>query len=246
MRRFTDPLLFFVLTVVAVLAWLIMEWRDAIPAVPEGMMTPMTVAVAVVISVPALVFVTVMALVRSIFNINPKVFWAIMFGGTALAAGTVALAGLITHAQGLELGFSTAAWLFAIASLASLMAVVLALTGAIPTQTSKQKDSEKPKDSKDGPGKGQDAGKTHRGRGAAAVGEVGADRAAEQAIEAEAAEEVSEAADLSYLDMLDETPDSSEDTIQMAETSGVTETSDTAPFIGTQTATQSFRSESDE
>ncbi len=213
MRRFTDPLLFFVLTVVAVLTWLIMEWRDAIPEVPEGMMTPMTVAVAAVISVPALVFVTVMALVRSIFNINPKVFWAIMFGGTALASGTVALAGLITRAQGLELGFSTAAWLFAIAALASLIAVVLALTGAIPSPASKQKGSDKPKDSQKSKGSSQS-----EDRDASQPKGSEKPKAAEQAIEMEAASEVVEAADLSYLSAFDETPADSGDPVEVTET----------------------------
>lgn len=232
MKRFTDPLLFAVLTIVAVLAWLIMEWQDAIPPVPEGMMTPMTVAVAVVISVPALIFVTVMALIRAIFNINPKSFWGIMFGGTLLASGTVALAAIITRAQGLELGFSTAAWLFAIAALASLVAVVLALTGAIPGPAKETSGSKSGEAQAVGSGSQQEEkdGKKrlgHRKHEETTVeAELSVDDAPESAIETELVGEVSPDGDLSYLEATEAVESLPDQDFQVAEVSEPTASED--------------------
>ncbi len=133
MRRFTDPLLFGVLFILCALAWWILDLRGAIPAVEDGSLAPMTVAVVVVIATPALLFVTTLAFVRALFNVKPRSFWAWMLGGTALAAVSISIANLVTVQQSLEVGFSTGVWLMAIAAFASLIALVLALTGAIPT-----------------------------------------------------------------------------------------------------------------
>ena len=136
MSRFTDPLLFAVLFGLSALTWWIMDWRGVIPEAPDGALAPMTVAIAVVIATPALLFVTVVAFFRAILNVRPRAFWAWVTGASALAALLIWVANMITMAQSLEVGFSTGVWLMAIVSLASLVAFILALTGAIPTQSS--------------------------------------------------------------------------------------------------------------
>lgn len=135
MSRFTDPLLFAVLFGLSALTWWIMDWRGVIPEAPDGALAPMTVAIAVVIATPALLFVTVVAFFRAILNVRPRAFWAWVTGASALAALLIWVANMITMAQSLEVGFSTGVWLMAIVSLASLVAFILALTGAIPTQS---------------------------------------------------------------------------------------------------------------
>lgn len=133
MSRFTDPFLFGALFLLSASAWAIMGWQGAIPLTAEGAIAPMTVAVVIVIATPALLFVTVLAFIRALFKVAPKPFWGWMTGATALAAGSIAVANIITMQQSLELGFSTGVWFLAIASLASLIALILALTGAIPS-----------------------------------------------------------------------------------------------------------------
>ncbi len=132
MKRFTDAALFGVLFLLASIAWAIMALSHTIPRAEVGGLAPMTVAVAVVISVPALLLLTVMALLRATFDIAPKSFWILMAGGTALAALAVFAAKAIANAQGIELGFATTIWFLSIVAVSSFMAWVLALTGALP------------------------------------------------------------------------------------------------------------------
>ena len=133
MSRFTDPLLFFALTLISAVTWWILAAKQAIPAT-EGALAPMTVAVAIVIAAPALALVTVLALVRSIFNVNPRPFWAWVTGAATLGAVLSWVASLITYEQEIEVGFGTSVWLMGIVAVAGLIAFILALTGAIPTR----------------------------------------------------------------------------------------------------------------
>lgn len=133
MSRFTDPLLFGALFLLSAITWAILDWRDAIPPATEGGLAPMTVAVVIIIATPALLLVTVVALVRALVNARPRVVWSWMTGGSALAALVALAASAITSQQGLELGFSTTVWFLAITAFSSLVALILALTGAVPT-----------------------------------------------------------------------------------------------------------------
>lgn len=133
MSRFTDPLLFFSLTLISAVTWWILAAKQAIPAT-EGALAPMTVAVAIVIAAPALALVTVLALVRSLFNVNPRPFWAWVTGAATLGAVLSWVASLITYEQKIEVGFGTSVWLMGIVAVAGLIAFILALTGAIPTR----------------------------------------------------------------------------------------------------------------
>lgn len=133
MNRFTEPLLFGALFLICSITWAILDWRDAIPPATEGGLAPMTVAVVIIIATPALLLVTVVALVRALVNARPRVVWSWMTGGSALAAVVALAASTITSQQGLELGFSTTVWFLAITAFSSLVALILALTGAVPT-----------------------------------------------------------------------------------------------------------------
>lgn len=150
MSRFTDPLLFFALTVISAIVWWILAAKQAIPAT-EGALAPMTVAVAIVIATPALALVAVLALVRSLVNANPRPFWAWVTAAGTLGAVLSWVAGLVTAAQNVEVGFGTSVWLLGTVAVAGLIALILALTGAIPTATPVDEDDVQTPDKKKAP-----------------------------------------------------------------------------------------------
>lgn len=132
MRRFTDPLLFSILFIVTALTWLISSATSNVPDVPAGYLAPMTVVVFCIIATPALALVTLMALVRAFFKVQPVRFWAWVTGASALAVALASLANLITELQQVQVGFSTTSWFAGVIAVAGLIALVLSATGAIP------------------------------------------------------------------------------------------------------------------
>lgn len=140
MRRFTDPLLFAILFALTALTWLLFELTNQMPEVEPGLIAPMTVAVVVIIATPALLFSAILGLVRALFNVRPRLFYAWVTGSFALAAGLLALASIITRAQELDFGIVAGIWFTGIISLSGLIALVLALTGAIPTAKPEKED----------------------------------------------------------------------------------------------------------
>lgn len=133
MRRFTDPLLFAILFALTALTWLLFELTNQMPEVEPGLIAPMTVAVVVIIATPALLFSAILGLARALTNVRPRLFYAWVTGAFALAAGLLALASIITRAQELDFGIVAGIWFNGIISLSGLIALVLAVTGAIPT-----------------------------------------------------------------------------------------------------------------
>lgn len=133
MRRFSDPILFLVLSIVTAVVWWIAAATNSYPEVPAGYLAPMTVVVFCVVATPALVTITLAALARALFNLEPRVFWAWVTGVGVVATGLTALANGITDQQAVQVGFSTTAWFSGVVAGAGLIALVLALTGAIPS-----------------------------------------------------------------------------------------------------------------
>lgn len=133
MRRFTDPILFFVLSIVTTVVWWIAAAAHSYPDVPVGYLTPMTVVVFCVVATPALLTVTLLALCRAIFNVEPRGFWAWITGTAVVGTVLTAIANGITDVQEVQVGFSTTAWFLGVLAGAGLIALVLALTGAVPS-----------------------------------------------------------------------------------------------------------------
>ncbi len=138
MRRFTDPILFFFLFLLSAVTWAIMAWRDAIPATGGRELAPMTVAVVIVIACPALAFLTVLALVRALFRIQPRGYWSVVMMAALTGAAVLMVTILITRAQAIQLGFESTMWFLGVVALGSFIAFLLSIIGAIPAPLTKE------------------------------------------------------------------------------------------------------------
>lgn len=147
MHRFTDPILFLALFLLDALAWLVIEATAGIAATQEGL-TPMTVAVAIVIAAPALLFAFVVGLARALANLEPRRFYAWAAGAALVGTLIFGLASPITQGQGIEVGFSYSVWFMGLLALAFVIAFIVAVTGGIPAPGSAKGQDETPGRSK--------------------------------------------------------------------------------------------------
>lgn len=132
MRRFTDPVLFAALLVLDVIAWAVVAATSSATTTDPSELAPMTVASVVVIAAPALAVVLLLSLARALVNSAPRSFysWALLTSVvSALVSGG---ASALTSTQGIQVGLGWMTWFFSVESLAYVVALVLALTGAIP------------------------------------------------------------------------------------------------------------------
>lgn len=148
MRRFTDSLFFGVLALLAAVSWAIMSQTSALPAVEYGRIATMSVALGVVIATPALILAALLGLFRSLMNVTPIPFWTWMTIAFALAATLMWSGGWVTELHGVALGFQAGVWFTAITAVASFMAVVLSVTGAIPAPLTKAQRQERRSEAK--------------------------------------------------------------------------------------------------
>lgn len=144
MHRFTDPILFLALFVLDALAWWILEATSGIAATQEGL-TPMTVAVAVVIAAPALLFAFVAGLARALADLEPRRFYAWASGAAIVATLIFGLASPLTQSQGIEVGFAYDVWFMGLLALAFVIALVVAITGGIPAPKQPERPAPAPK-----------------------------------------------------------------------------------------------------
>lgn len=134
MRRFTDPVLFFALLVLDVIAWAVVVATSATTTDP-GRLAPMTVASVVVIAAPALAVVVLLSLARALVKSPPRAFYSWALLTSVISALVSAGASALTSSQGIQVGLGWMTWFFAVESLAFVVALVLALTDAIPGAT---------------------------------------------------------------------------------------------------------------
>lgn len=137
MRRFTDPILFLALFVLDVIAWAVVAATSAATSTDPGRIAPMTVASVVVIAAPALAVVLLLALGRAIANVPPRGFYTWSLVAAVLSALVTGGAFTLTSREGIEVGLGWMTWFFAIEALAFVVALVMALTKAIPTPAPK-------------------------------------------------------------------------------------------------------------
>ncbi len=138
MRRFTDSLLFGMLALAAGLAWLIMAATGVLPATEYGHVATMSVALGVVIATPAMTFLAVVAFFRTTLSVPPKRFWTWLTATSALAAALMWGAGWLTELHDVNLGFQMGVWFSSIIALGGFIALILAVTGAIPVPLTKE------------------------------------------------------------------------------------------------------------
>ena len=132
MRRFTDPVLFAALLVLDLIAWAVVVATSSTTTADPSRLAPMTVGSVVVIAAPALAVVVLLSLARALAKAAPRTFygWALLTSVvSALVSGG---ASALTSTQGIQVGLGWMTWFFAVESLAYVVALVLALTGAIP------------------------------------------------------------------------------------------------------------------
>lgn len=134
MKRFTDPVLFGALFVLDTLAWLILMSTGGIETADPGYVAPITVGSIIVIACPALLVATVLGFARAITRQSPRSFYMWALCMTVAAAVIVGIASAATSAWGIEVGFGWMTWFFAIMALALLIALIIALTGGIPSE----------------------------------------------------------------------------------------------------------------
>ena len=134
MRRFTDPILFGVLFVLDVLAWLILSVTGGIEAADPGRIAPMNVGTVIVIATQALALATVVGLVRAVLKIRPRQFYMWALALAVVNAVICGVAALPAQAQHIEVGMSWAVWSNSIAAFVFLVALIIAITGGIPSE----------------------------------------------------------------------------------------------------------------
>lgn len=120
-KRFLDPLFFAFLFLVDVVVWLASTLFGSAPH-------------AVMVMAPALASVALIALGRTLLNLEPKRFWSGLTAVTLVFTVFLGLTGLITSDFnfGDGIGFATAVWFMGVALICSIIALFLAAVGAIP------------------------------------------------------------------------------------------------------------------
>ncbi len=120
-KRFIDPLFFAFLFAVDIVIWLIAAIFNSVPQ-------------PVMILAPALASITIIALGRTLMNMEPKRFWTGIAAVTFVFTVFLGLTGLITKDfnAGEGAGFANSVWFMGVALICSLMALFLAAVGAIP------------------------------------------------------------------------------------------------------------------
>lgn len=124
-RRYLDPLFFAFLFALDVIAWIVTWMLNATPTI-------------IAIMAPVFLSMTVLALLRSALDLEPRRFWSGLTAVTLIFAIFMGLTELLTpNLQSVNLEFSVSIAFMVIAVVCSLIALFLALVKAIPDPAAK-------------------------------------------------------------------------------------------------------------
>ncbi|EPD30608.1 hypothetical protein [Gleimia europaea] len=156
MRRYTD---FFVMLALLVLDFLIavIMWNTVDDALnPNSTSLGYMIMSLTLIAIPGIAMAAGLALGRATWNLAPRSFYLVVLLGSGLSAGLTWVASLALDGAGAVVSFGNAIFAMVVLAVASLVGLILGLTGAVPTakvfgaslkDSAKQNEDPKPVDS---------------------------------------------------------------------------------------------------